>query len=319
MKHAAARVVMRGALAASLLMGTASLSPSAPAQKPTASIAFNADRTFADLKRLVDFGPRPPGSIALSQARQWMIRELKQDGCAVEEDTFTASTPLGPVPMTNLICKIQGARPAVVMIAGHYDTKLDTQTRFVGANDGGSSAALLLELARDLGHRANPVTYWLVFFDGEEALKEWSDSDSLYGSRHLLEKLSASGELNRIRAMILVDMIADAKLDIHRESSSTGWLQDMIFGEARRFGYAKEFIESPTSIGDDHIPWVNAGVSAVDIIDLDYGPRSGSHPNGAYWHTAQDTVEHCSRASLAVVGRVVAATLSDLENSDKTK
>ena len=139
------------------------------------------------------------------------------------------------------------------------------------------------------------------------------------GSRHLLEKLSASGELNRIRAMILVDMIADANLDIHRESNSTGWLEDMIFAQAHRLGYTREFLESPTSIIDDHIPWVNAGVSAVDIIDLDYGPRSDSHPNGAYWHTARDTVEHCSRASLAIVGRVVTAALSDLENSAKTR
>lgn len=285
----------------------------------SAPITFNGDRAFSDLKRLVDFGPRPPGSKALSAARQWMIRELKQDGCDVQEDSFTASTPVGPIPMTNLICKIAGARPAVVMVAGHYDTKLDTAARFVGANDGGSSAAFLLELARDLGHRRNPLTYWLVFFDGEEALKEWSDTDSVYGSRDLLEKLTASGELGRIKAMILVDMIADAKLDIHREYNSTAWLQDVIFDEARRMGYSKEFLDEVRAYDDDHIPWVNAGVSAVDLLDLDYGPRGGGHPNGAYWHTPEDTVEHCSAASLGIVGRVVTAALGDLEKSAKTQ
>ncbi len=212
--------------------------------------------------------------------------------------------------MTNLIAKIPGARPDVVVLAGHYETKRFDHFRFVGANDGGSSAAFLLEMARVLGRRKNAVTYWLVFFDGEEAaLAQWSRTDSLYGSRHLVGKLTADGKLGGIKAMILVDMIGDAKLEIHREANSTAWLNDLIFSTAQRLKSERYFLPDERAIEDDHIPFVNAGVSAVDLIDLDYGP------NNAYWHTAQDTVEHCSPISLAVVGRVVTTALEQIERS----
>ena len=278
------------------------------------SMAFNGDRAFGDLKRLAAFGPRPPGSKELAESRAWIISQLKLAGCQVEEDSFVASTPVGNIPMTSVIARIAGARPSVVMVAGHYDTLRATGFTFVGANDGGSSAAFLLELARILGRRKNPITYWLVFFDGEEALEHWSDTDSRYGSRHLVQKLASAGELGRVQAMILVDMIADAKLDIYRDSYSTGWLTDMIFANARRLGYSKYFIDSPPdAIEDDHIPFVNAGVSSADVIDLDYGPRR------SYWHTAQDTVDKCSALSLSIVGRVVTATLEELETSPQIK
>jgi Zn-dependent M28 family amino/carboxypeptidase len=199
------------------------------------------------------------------------------------------------------------------MVAGHYDTKRFEDFRYVGANDGGSSAALLLELARVLASRKNALTYWLVFFDGEEAIRDWTSTDSLYGSRHLVEKLSASGELSRVQAMILVDMIGDANLDIHREGNSTPWLVDTVFNVAKRLGYGRYFPESQIAMDDDHIPFVNAGVSAVDLIDFDYGP------NQSYWHSAKDTLEHCSPLSLTIVGRVVAATLNELEKSPRLK
>lgn len=291
----------------------------AEAASAPAPLAFNGDRAFADLKRLVDFGPRPPGSKALAASRQWIEAQLKQSGCEVEEDSFTASTPVGQIPMTNLIAKIPGARRDVLMIASHYDTARLEGIRFVGANDGASTTAFLLELARLLGHRKNPMTYWLVFFDGEEALVNWSNTDSLYGSRHLAQKLTDSGELSRIRAMILVDMIADAKLDVTRDSDSTGWLEDLIFKTAHRLGYSKQFPDEPGAIQDDHEPFVNAGVAAADVIDLDYGPRSAQHPTGAYHHTAQDTVDKCSPVSMTIVGRVVTATLEELEKSPEGK
>jgi len=261
------------------------------------------------LNRVVAFGPRPPGSSALAAAREWIIQRLKQDGCEVEQDSFVASTPLGQIPMVNVIAKIPGSRPDVVMVAGHYDTMRFEGGNFVGANDGGSSTAFLLEMARLLGHGKRAVTYWLVFFDGEEALVRWSDSDKLYGSRHLVQRLSAEGELSRIKAMILVDMIADAKLDIHRESNSTSRLSDVVFNSADHLGYSRFFLKNPVTIDDDHIPFVDAGVSSVDIIDLDYGP------NNSYHHTLKDTIDKCSPVSLTIVGRVVMATLSEIENS----
>jgi Zn-dependent M28 family amino/carboxypeptidase len=227
----------------------------------------------------------------------------------VEEDSFVADTPVGPIPMTNLIARFRGSRRETVIVAGHYDTKRFDGFRFVGANDGGSSAAFLVELARVLGGRQHALNYWLVFFDGEEAVRDWSSTDSVYGSRHLVEKLSASGELSRIQALILVDMIGDAQLRVPRENGSTPWLNDLVSSVAQRLGYGKYFAGSQGPIGDDHVPFINAGVSAVDLIDLDYGP------NNSYWHTAQDTLDHCSPLSLTIVGRVVTATLDALEKS----
>jgi Zn-dependent M28 family amino/carboxypeptidase len=245
----------------------------------------------------------------LTQTRQWLIQEIRGTGAQVEEDPFVANTPIGLIPMDNLIAKFRGSRRETVIVAGHYDTKRFDEFRFLGANDGGSSAALLVELARVLGARPNALNYWLVFFDGEEAVRDWSATDSLYGSRHLVEKLSSSGELSRIQALILVDMIGDAQLGIPREYNSTPWLSDLVFNVARRLGYGKYFVNSQNAVDDDHMPFINAGVSAVDLIDFDYGP------NNSYWHTAQDTVDHCSAQSLTIVGRVVAASLDELDKS----
>ncbi len=277
---------------------------------------FNGGRAFDDLKRLVAFGPRPAGSPELAEARRWMLRQLRATRAQVEEDSFQANSPVGVLAMSNIVAKFPGARPQVVIISGHYDTKRFSDFRFLGANDGGSSAALLLELARVLSDRRNELTYWLVFFDGEESVpREWSDADSLYGSRHFVQRLISNGELGRIQAMILVDMIGDARLDVHPEENSTPWLSDLVFQTARRLGYEKYFPSSRVApIVDDHVPFVNAGVSAADLIDLDYGPE-----DHRYWHTADDTVEHCSALSLTIVGRVVVATLGALEKSPRLK
>lgn len=274
---------------------------------------FNGGRAFEDLKRLVAFGPRPSGSKALGECRQWIVRQLRQTGVEVEEDSFVASTPAGNVPMANLVAKIRGASPQVIMVAGHYETARLDKVAFVGANDAGSSTAFLLELARVLSRRKNALTTWLVFFDGEEAFREFSATDGFYGSRHLVGKLAAHGELGRVQAMILVDMIGDAKLNIRRDLNSTPWLTDLVFRTARRLGYAKYFLDEERAFEDDHVPFVKAGVSAVDLIDFDYGP------NNSYWHTAKDTVDQCSPLSLTIVGRVVMATLEELEKSPRLK
>jgi glutaminyl-peptide cyclotransferase len=270
---------------------------------------YNGGRAFEDLKRLVALGPRPSGSRALEKARQQILRELKLAGVTAEEDRFVASTPAGSVPMVNVIGKIPGARRQVVIIAGHYETKRFANFPFVGANDGGSSTAFLLEMARVLAHRKNEFNYWLVFFDGEEAFQEFTETDGLYGSRHLVQKLTSDGELSRIEALILVDMIGDAHLNIHREDNSTPWLTKMVFQTARRLGYEKYFPDAPRAYVDDHLPFVNAGVAATDLLDFDYGP------NNRYWHTAQDTLDKCSPTSLTIVGRVVVATLDELERT----
>ena len=277
------------------------------------ALSFHGGRAFEHLKRLVALGPRPSGSKALAMSRQEILRQLQRVGLQVEEDSFRAATPFGSLPMTNLIAKIPGARPQVIIVAGHYETKRFDEFSFVGANDGGSSAAFLLELARVLAQRKNALTCWLVFFDGEEAFQEFSATDGLYGSRHLVRKMAASGELSQVQAMILVDMVGDARLNIHRDANSTPWLTDLVFQSARRLGYTKYFRDEPRAYEDDHIPFVNAGVSAVDLLDFDYGP------NNSYWHTAQDTIDKCSPLSLTIVGRVVLAALEELEKSARAK
>jgi len=274
--------------------------------------SFDCERALADLRRLAAFGPRPSGSEALGRTREFIMAELRAAGVTVVRDTFTASTPLGPVPMCNLIAKIPGTSSAVVIVAGHYDTK-HTNFPFVGANDGGSSAAFLLEMARVLARRKNSLTYWLVFFDGEEALQRWSTTDGLYGSRHFAQELSAQRTLNQVRALILVDMIADAHLDIHREAHSTPWLTDVVFAQAQRLGYGRYFLNKAWPIEDDHIPFLELGVPAVDIIDLNYGPFN------LYWHSRSYTVDKCSPASLAIVARVVLATLAALEANSRSQ
>jgi Zn-dependent M28 family amino/carboxypeptidase len=303
------RLKRGGRFRAGLSVWAASLACAAAFACAAEPSGFNGEQAFQDLKHLVSFGPRPSGSPALAQTRQWLIRELRAAGARVEEDSFVASTPVGPIVMANLIAKFPGAGRETVIVAGHYDTKRFDDFRFLGANDGGSSAALLVELARVLGSRKNRLNYWLVFFDGEEAVRNWTDTDSVYGSRHLVENLTASGELSRIEALILVDMIGDAQLNIPRESNSTPWLSDLVWGVARRLGYGRYFVNSEQSIGDDHQPFLEAGVAAVDLIDFDYGPGN------SYWHTAQDTLDHCSAASLNIVGRVVAAALDELEKA----
>lgn len=267
---------------------------------------FDGGRAFADLKQMTGFGPRPSGSPALERTREFISDQLRAAGASVTEDSFTASTPLGPIPMANLIARIPGSSSSVIILAGHYDTKR-MPTPFVGANDGASSAAFLLETARLLVRRPNQLTYWLVFFDGEEAVQRWSSTDSLYGSRHFARSLAAQGIRNRIKAVFVVDMIADSHLDIRRESHSTPWLTDIVFAQARDLGYRRYFLDSPSSVEDDHLPFVELGIPAVDIIDLDYGPFN------LYWHTRFDTVDKCSPNSLAVVGDTILGTLPVLE------
>ncbi|HEV2425967.1 MAG TPA: M28 family peptidase [Terriglobia bacterium] len=282
---------------------------------------FNSTRAFDDLNHLVSFGPRPAGSAALARSRQWIEGQLAAAGVKVDEDKFTAATPVGNLDMANLIVRIPGASPNVVIVCGHYDTKRFDQFKFVGANDGGSSAALVMELARAMARRPVPYTLWFLWTDGEEAVRQqWQGSDNDYGSRHLEQELASEGNLDRVKAFILVDMIGDAKLDIRKDPGSTPWLTGLEFSTAQRLGYSRYFLEQEYAVGgDDYDPWLAAGVPSVDIIDFDYGPNAKSKPGdpdfNIYWHTAQDTVAHCSALSLEIVGRVVLGMLQSLASS----
>src|SRR5438552_1478865 len=206
--------------------------------------------------------------------------------------------------MVNLIATIPGARKERIVFAGHYDTKLFREFRFVGASDGGSSAAFLIELARVLKGRKNPFTIELLFLDGEEArMPEWAGTDNTYGSRHYMEMARRDGSLASLKTLVLVDMIGDRDLRIRRDTNSTPWLTNIIWDAAKRLQLDEAFIADATRIEDDHMPFVAAGVPAVDIIDLDYEP----------WHTAKDTLDAVSARSLQIVGDVVLAALPSIE------
>jgi len=259
---------------------------------------FSGERALEAVRAAVAFGPRPAGSAASRRLQAWISRELKTQGWEVVEDSFTARTPHGAVAMTNLIARKPGLSGRAVAITGHTDTK-HFPFRFVGANDAGSSTGLLLELARTLKDERLRNDIWLVFFDGEEAVVEWSDSDSLYGSRHLAEKWAADGSLQRLSALINVDMIGDRDLLIVDESNSTPALRRNLRAASVRLGLSAHLGLEPSAIEDDHIPFLRLGVPAIDLIDFDYGP------NNAWWHTAADTTDKLSAASLGVTGSLV--------------
>ena len=267
------------------------------------AVRFDADRAWNHLQRLVAIGPRPAGSAAIDQSRRYIREQLQAAGVSVTEQAWNDRTPLGPVRLVNLIATIPGSSKGRLVIAGHYDTKLIREFRFVGANDGGSSAAFLLELARVLKARRNALTIELLFLDGEEAVVEWTADDHTYGSRHYVEVGKQDGSLASIKALVLVDMIADRDLRMKRESNSTRWLTDIIWNAARRQKLGRHFDAEETPIEDDHIPFVDAGVPAVDLIDLEFDA----------WHTAGDTLEAVTARSLQVVGDVLLSALPDIE------
>jgi hypothetical protein len=271
--------------------------PATGPQAATAALKFDGGRAWAHLERQVKFGPRPAGSEALAQTRQYLIAELKAAGIEARQQTFEPTTPAGPIRMVNVIATIPGRRPERIALASHYDTKRYQQFRFVGASDGASSTAVVLELARLLNSRQNEYTVEVIFFDGEEAVRpDWAGTDNTYGSRHYVQTAQKDGTLASLKALVLLDMIGDRNLNIRRETTSTVWLTDIIWASARRLGYVREFLNEPFTVGgDDHFPFLEAGIPAIDIIDFDY----------CCWHQPTDDLPSVSQRSLQVVGDVV--------------
>jgi Zn-dependent M28 family amino/carboxypeptidase len=282
--------------------------PSAPAAETTGG--FDGARAYKHVEQLVAIGPHPAGSEGIRRAQEYIIGQLKSFGCPVEEQSFHApSTPVGDVAMKNILAKIPSTNPNILIFSSHYDTKrLDN---FVGANDGGSSTGVLLELARLLCARKNAQTIWLAFFDGEEDFNpNWTERDNTYGSRELAASLAVSGDLRRVKAMILVDMVGPTNPIYRRESNSTPWLMDLLWTTAARLGYGKVFNSEPNAIEDDHIPFLQRNVPAADIIDFESTVLE-------YWHTPQDTLDKIDPRTLAITGHVLIESLPELEKRIK--
>jgi len=265
---------------------------------------FDAGRAWEHLRQLVAIGPRPSGSQAIEQTRKYIRDQMSALGLTVAEQAWDDQTPIDKIHLVNLSVTIPGARKERIVFAGHYDTKLFRQFRFVGASDGASSAAFLIELARVLKARKNVFTVEILFLDGEEArLPDWSGADNTYGSRHYVDVAKRDGSIASLKALLLVDMIGDRDLDIRRDANSTPWLTDIIWSTAKHQDLEDYFIADSTRIEDDHLPFLSAGVPAVDIIDLDFDA----------WHTAKDNLDAVSARSLQVVGDVVLAALPAIE------
>jgi glutaminyl-peptide cyclotransferase len=258
---------------------------------------YDSARAWAHLKTMVELGPRPSGSEALRQTRAYITRQISSMGLTLN----------GPVDMSNLVVTLAGTRPDRILFGGHYDTKLFKAFPFVGASDGGSSAAFLIELVRALKDEPREFTYEFIWFDGEESVVAWDlDGDATYGSRFYVQQARDAGALSQIKALVLVDMIGSSTLRLERDSYSADWLNDIIWSTARRLGHAEQFPDVETTIEDDHLHFVRAGIPSVDLIDLNNYNALG------HWHTASDTLAHVSAASLQVVGDVLLASLPEI-------
>jgi Zn-dependent M28 family amino/carboxypeptidase len=249
----------------------------------------------------------------LAKAQGYLRKQFVKDD--LTEDTFVSDTAVGPQVLHNFVVKFPGKKDGIIVLATHYETNFPLRnTSFVGANDGAATTGLLIEIANHLrtGKPREGYSVWLVFFDGEEAVKAWSQSDSLYGSRHMAAKWTNDGTLKKIKAFMLTDMIGDKNLDILRESASTGWLVDLVKQAAVHEGDQRYFFQSSGGMEDDHVPFLQRGVPSIDIIDSDYGPHDSAHPDG-YHHTPEDTLDKISAKSLTIDGDVLLEAIRMLD------
>ena len=278
----------------------------APAPEKTGG--FDGKRAFAHVAKQVSFGPRPAGSPAIGQVQEYLQAELKSYGCTVEVDSFGADTPIGRLPMKNILVKIPGEKPGAILLGTHYDTK--RMENFVGADDSGSSTGVMLELARLFCTQRGKYAVWIAFFDGEEAVNAaWQDPDNRYGSRQMAARFATAGDISKIKAFLLADIVGGRNVHFKRESDSTKWLKDLVWKTAHQLGYQSIFLDTEFPVSDDHLSFLSRNVPSVDVIDLDNGPNGDVY----YWHTPQDTLDKISPKSLAIVGHVFLESVKQLQ------
>jgi Zn-dependent M28 family amino/carboxypeptidase len=265
---------------------------------------LSGEKALAHVQRLVDLGPHPGGSEAIEKARNYIEGQLRHSGWQVTRQAFTDDTPRGKIHFVNIIARFGGdAHPAtpLFLLCSHYDTKLFDTIRFVGANDGGSSTGLLLELARVLGqHPALARRIELAFFDGEEAFENFSETDGLYGSRYFARQLE-SAAAKQFHGGILFDMVGDRSLGITFPADTPAAIARDVFAAAEALKLRKYFSYLDRDLIDDHAPLNAIGIPTIDIIDFDY-------PS---WHTADDTMDKISAQSLQIVGSVALYYLAE--------
>ncbi len=282
--------------------------PADAAPDPDKTGGFDGKRAYAQVAKQVSFGPRPAGSPALAQTQDYLLAELKSYGCTTEVDAFSSETPAGRIAMKNIVVKIPGEKSGVILLGTHYDTK--RLENFVGADDAGSSTGVMLELARNLCPQHGRYNVWIAFFDGEEAVRpEWQDPDNCYGSREMAARFANSGDLTKIKAFLLADIVGTRTPHFKRETYSTKALVDLVWGVAKKLGYGNIFVDESSAVEDDHQSFLKRHVPSVDVIDLDNGPTGDVY----YWHTPQDSIDKISPKTLAIVGHVFLECVKQLQ------
>ena len=283
--------------------------PDDNAPPAVATSGFDGHRALEQVAKQVAFGPRPADSPALRELQGYLKSELANYGCKFDVDDFQVDTPVGHRAMENILVKIPGEKSGIILLGTHYDTKI--LPNFVGADDAGSSTAVMLEIARNLCPHPGRYNVWIAFFDGEEATKlEWSDDDSVYGSREMAARLATGGDLSKVKGFLLADLVGGKKLHFKRDGASTPALVDEVWRIAAKLGYTDVFLNETSSIGgDDHFPFMKRKVPSVDVIDLDVAN------DVPYWHNQDgtDTLDKISARSLAITGHVFLETVMDLQ------
>ena len=280
--------------------------------QPARPLIVDGERAIGYIKDIIAFGPRHAGTEGLEKTRTYIAGKLESFGLKPKRHDFTAYTPspdLKQVPMANISVDIEGPGDKKILLGGHFDGKIIKGVNFKGANDGGSSTALLLEIARYFSNRTPPCGLRIVFFDGEEAIVKWNDSDSLYGSKNMATEMKVKGEEKAFQAALIVDMIGDARLAITNELSSTPWVFNSVKKTAIRLGYKDVFKGPRAHILDDHSPFQQIGIPGAVLIDLKFGPGWTSN---SYWHTEKDDIDKISPKSIETVGHIVVESLEEL-------
>ncbi len=285
-----ARAALTAAALLALLLTSCGRAPAIP---DDLHAFFDGERAHKIVADLVALGPRPPGSPALDASRDLMRRHFEEAGWQVTLQEFEADTPFGTTRFANVLAQRPGATPDIIL-ASHIDTKIYREFEFVGANDGASSTATMLEIARVLNERAPDLARRILFafFDGEECFVEYSGTDGLWGSRHFVAQLRKTNRLRQFNHGILHDMVGDSDLLVTFPSDSPPELARLFFQSSEALGYRSHFGLYRGQILDDHVPLNQAGIPTINVIDIQF----------PHWHTPHDTLDKVSPTSLRIVG-----------------
>ncbi len=279
---------------------------------------IDGERAKSYVQKQVNFGPRPAGSEALAKTRDWIVAELKKLGLKPQIDSFSDEKHAKGISFSNILCEIPGSDPEekrLLVLGSHYDTKLCREQAnaprsfdFFGANDGGSSSGLLLELAHWFKDHPLRCPLLLIWFDGEESIDwDWNDNRSLFGSKRAVQELRKRFPKDKplyehIPVMFLLDMIGAKTLHVSRDTNSSRALQDIVFQQARHLGKQSYFFKTETAVTDDHMPFLDYSIEVINLID--FGP-----PTPDWWHTEKDNMEIISAKSLELIGQTTAMAL----------